>query len=72
MDVCIVILIHLDEANPADPNELSFAKGEILDVTDSKGKWWQIQKIESDGSFSTGLYYFLMLGIAPSNYLQAL
>jgi hypothetical protein len=53
---------NLDEANPADPNEISFAKDEILVVTDSKGKWWHVVKTNPDGSITKG--------IAPSNYLK--
>lgn len=30
-------------ASPDDPNEVSFAKGDILDVMDNTGKWFQVR-----------------------------
>ncbi|CAG8438753.1 8725_t:CDS:2 [Ambispora leptoticha] len=50
--------LYAYQANPEDPNELSFSKGEILEIVDKKGKWWQAKR--SDGS----------VGIAPSNYVS--
>jgi len=47
-------------ASADDPNEISFTKGEIMKITDIKGKWWFAKK--ADGT----------TGIAPSNYLQNL
>jgi len=48
-------------ANPEDPNEVSFEKGQILYVVDNRGKWWQVKREDAGAG---------AVGIAPSNYLQ--
>ncbi|KAI7859515.1 hypothetical protein BDC45DRAFT_217375 [Circinella umbellata] len=53
-----VIALHTYEANPEDPNELKFTKGETLYVHEQKGNWWQARK--ADGSAA---------GILPANYV---
>ncbi|ORX46271.1 hypothetical protein DM01DRAFT_1339597 [Hesseltinella vesiculosa] len=48
--------LHDYIANAEDPNELSFVRGETLEIVDRRGNWWQARK--SDGT----------VGIIPSNY----
>ncbi len=50
--------LYAYQANADDPTEISFGKGEVLDIVDNSGKWWQARK--SDGTS----------GIVPSNYMQ--
>ena len=47
----------VDTANSEDPTEISFAKGEILDVVDKQGKWWQSRR--ADGSTGSTLFISL-------------
>ncbi|KAJ7778482.1 SH3 domain-containing protein [Mycena metata] len=47
-------------ASDDDPNEISFRKGDILDIWDKDGKWWEVKK--PDGAY----------GIVPSNFLYLL
>lgn len=50
----------LDQANPKDPNELDFDRGEVVEIIDRKGNWWQARKTNGQ------------VGIIPSNYFRSL
>ncbi|KAF8527396.1 hypothetical protein BU17DRAFT_81531 [Hysterangium stoloniferum] len=52
--------LYTYKASPDDATELSFTKGETLEIFDKTGKWWQAKR--ADGTS----------GIAPSNYLQVI
>ncbi|OAD77305.1 hypothetical protein PHYBLDRAFT_164216 [Phycomyces blakesleeanus NRRL 1555(-)] len=57
-DVCHLMENGRHVADPRDPDELSFEKGEKLNIHEQEGNWWKAQK--ADGS----------LGMVPSNYNQ--
>ncbi|TFK34972.1 hypothetical protein BDQ12DRAFT_668980 [Crucibulum laeve] len=51
-------VLYRYEADPTDTNELSFTKGDILDIQDIDGKWW----VTRNKTRKTG--------VAPSGYVQ--
>ncbi|KAJ3095235.1 Transmembrane osmosensor [Phlyctochytrium planicorne] len=60
--VCKAKALYNYNASADDPKEISFSKGDILEILDNKGKWWHARRINADGTE--------IIGIAPSNYLQ--
>ncbi|KAJ3214949.1 Transmembrane osmosensor [Dinochytrium kinnereticum] len=62
--VCKAKALYSYTANPEDPKEISFSKGDVLEILDNKGKWWHARRINVDGTD--------IVGIAPSNYLQVI
>lgn len=44
----------LDTASPDDDNEISFSKGEVLDIMDKSGKWWRARR--ADGSVGSEFF----------------
>ena len=52
-----IVAVALAKYNSPKPDQISFAKGERLGVTDSRGAWWQVRS-------GSGI-----AGKAPSNYL---
>ena len=58
---------------------MSFLKGEVLDIVDKRGKWWQVRKVDGTiGSMYCCTISILQAlnvltnSVAPSNYLQVI
>jgi SHO1 osmosensor len=51
MITLILTITAAGTGNPDDPNEISFSKGEILDITDNRSMWWQARK--EDGTWGS-------------------
>ncbi|KAJ3054409.1 Transmembrane osmosensor [Rhizophlyctis rosea] len=56
-----VITMFSYDANPDDPQEMSFAKNEVLEILDNRGQWWTARRTAADGNTTTGL--------VPRNYV---
>ncbi|KAF6754932.1 hypothetical protein DFP72DRAFT_355110 [Ephemerocybe angulata] len=56
--VCRAVAMYNYTAGSDDPSELTFRKGEALEILDRSGKWWEGRR--ADGT----------TGIVPSNYLR--
>jgi SH3 domain len=63
VSLALTFALATDTASPDDPNEISFSKGEVMDIIDKTGKWWQARK--DDGS--VGSMYSLL---APSHLTE--
>ncbi|KAJ6482842.1 hypothetical protein C8R47DRAFT_573969 [Mycena vitilis] len=53
-----VMALKAFTADPNDPDEISFGKGDIFDMLDSQGTWWLVQNVNG------------LTGIAPSDYFR--
>jgi hypothetical protein len=51
MNMLILTITAADTADPHVPHEISLSKGEILDIIDNSGKWWQVRK--EDGTLGS-------------------
>lgn len=57
----MLIRCPTDNASPTDPSELTFARGEVLEIFDKSGKWWEAMK--SNGARGSECMLFLTMMI---------
>jgi SH3 domain len=63
VSLVLTFALATDTASPDDPNEISFSKGEVMDIIDKTGKWWQARK--DDGSVGSTCSL-----LAPSHFTE--
>jgi hypothetical protein len=56
MIMLFLTITAADTADPDDPNEISLSKGEILDIIDNSGKWWQARKEDGTSGSTESLH----------------
>ncbi|GJJ13215.1 hypothetical protein Clacol_007466 [Clathrus columnatus] len=54
-------------ASPDDPNEISFTKGEILEILDKTGKWWHAKRADGTTGIAPSIYYLLPFAHPPTS-----
>lgn len=57
--ICKCVALYPYTADQSDPKEISFVKGDVFEILDNSGKWWQARR---DGSEE--------VRIVPSNYMK--
>ena len=66
----VLSIILQDTANPDDPNEISFQKGEILDILDKSGKWWQAKKADGKAGSTLVAHILILISLTTIPLLQ--
>ena len=54
----VVVITPPDTASPKDPNELSFGRGEIFNIIDKSGKWWEAEMADGRKGSKSCLFPF--------------
>jgi hypothetical protein len=57
----LLLISFPDQANKDDPREISLSKGEILDITNMTGKWWEVTKADGTTGSKHNLAPILLL-----------
>jgi hypothetical protein len=53
--------VFVDTASTSDPSELSFKRGEFLEILDRSGKWWEARKQDGEKGSELGFSFLFFL-----------